>query len=52
LAEHGVNQRGLAMVHVGDDGDVADTWVQIENSSGSHIGDLLLLYYASEVRSC
>jgi hypothetical protein len=33
------------MVHVGDDGDVANTWVQIENSSGSHIGDLLLLYY-------
>jgi hypothetical protein len=33
------------MVHVGDDGDIANTWVQIENSSGSHIGDLLLLYY-------
>ncbi len=33
LAEHGVNQRGLAVIHVGDDGDVANTWVQIENSS-------------------
>ena len=24
LAEHGVDERGLAMVDVGDDGDVAD----------------------------
>ena len=24
LVEHGVHQRGLAVVHVGDDGDVAD----------------------------
>jgi hypothetical protein len=26
------------VVHVGDDGDVADTCVQIENSSGLQIG--------------
>jgi len=38
LPEHGVNQRGLAVVHVGNDGDVADTRVQIENSSGLRIG--------------
>ena len=24
LAEHGVDERGLAMVYVGDDGDIAD----------------------------
>src|SRR5208282_1717210 len=33
LAEHGVDQRGLAVVDVGDDSDVADARVQIENSS-------------------
>ncbi len=32
LAKHGVNQRGLAVVHVGDDGDVANAWIQMENS--------------------
>ena len=37
LAEHGVNQRGLAVVHVGDDGDIANTRIQIENSSGLQI---------------
>jgi hypothetical protein len=26
------------MVHVGDDGDVANTWIQIKNSSGLQIG--------------
>ena len=26
LVEHGVHQRGLAMVHVGDDSDVANRW--------------------------
>ena len=30
LAQHGVNQRGLAVVDVGDDSDIANTWVQIE----------------------
>src|SRR5258707_8191538 len=38
LAKHGVNQRGLAVVDVGNDGDVANTWVQMENSSGLRIG--------------
>ena len=38
LPEHGVNQRGLAVIHVGNDGDVANTRVQIENSSGLPIG--------------
>ena len=28
LPQHGVNQRGLAMVHVGDDGDIADVGSQ------------------------
>jgi hypothetical protein len=37
LAEHGVNQRGLAVVDVGDDGDIANTRIQIENSSGLRI---------------
>jgi hypothetical protein len=40
LAKHGVNQRGLAVIHVGDDGDVANTRIQIENSSGVQIVDL------------
>jgi hypothetical protein len=40
------------VLHVGDDGDVANTWVQMENSSGSHIGDLVLLYYGEQVCSC
>jgi len=26
------------VIHVGDDGDVANTWVQVENSSGLQIG--------------
>ena len=34
LAKHGVNQRGLAVIHVGDDGDIANTRIQIDNSSG------------------
>jgi hypothetical protein len=34
LAKHGVNQRGLAVIHVGNDSDVANTRIQIENSSG------------------
>jgi hypothetical protein len=38
LPEHGVNQRGLAVIHVGNDGDVANTWIQIKNSSGLQIG--------------
>ena len=38
LAEHGVNQRGLAVVHVGDDGDIANTRVQMENSSECRLG--------------
>jgi hypothetical protein len=33
LSKHGVNQRGLAVVHVGNNGDVANAWIQIENSS-------------------
>ncbi len=37
LPEHGVNQRGLAVIHVGNNGDVANAWVQIENSSGLQI---------------
>jgi hypothetical protein len=45
LAEHGVYQRGLAVIHVGDDGDVANTWIQIENSSGLPFWGLVLLYY-------
>src|SRR5208337_2151593 len=45
LSKHGVNQRGLAVVHMGNNGDVANTWVQIENSSGLQIGGLVLLYY-------
>ena len=27
LIEHGVDESGLAVVHVGDDGDVADTGI-------------------------
>src|SRR5208337_3215274 len=38
LAEHGVNQRGLAVVHVGNNGDVSNTRIQIEDSSGLQIG--------------
>ena len=33
LAEHGVHQRGLAVVHVGNDGDVANLLVQAVLSS-------------------
>src|ERR1019366_2897617 len=49
LPEHGVHQRGLAVIHVGDNGDVANTWVQIENSSGFAFGRVLLLYYGGEL---
>jgi hypothetical protein len=35
LAQHGINQRGLAVVDVGDDGNVTNTWVQIDYSSKS-----------------
>src|SRR5208282_2856172 len=38
LSKHGVNQRGFAVVHVGNDGDVADAWIQFENSSGFRLG--------------
>ena len=34
LAEHGVNQGGLAVVNVGDDGDIADGFC----GSGTHGG--------------
>jgi len=27
LVEHGVDQGGLAMIHVGDDSDVANIWI-------------------------
>jgi hypothetical protein len=30
---------------VGDDGDVANAWIQVENSSGLPFWGLLLLYY-------
>ncbi len=49
LPEHGVNQRGLAVVHVGNNGDVANTQdsdrklLRVANSG------LLLLYYGGEV---
>jgi hypothetical protein len=45
LAKHGVNERGLAVIHVGNNGDVANTRIQIENSSEVQIYGLLLLYY-------
>ena len=38
LVQHGVNQGGLAVVDVRDDGDIADARVQMENSSGLQIG--------------
>jgi len=38
LAEHGVNQRGLAVIHVGDDGDVANTWVQSKTPQACKLG--------------
>jgi hypothetical protein len=34
---------------VGDDGDVANTWVQVENSSGVTNWGLVLLYYGEEL---
>jgi hypothetical protein len=46
LAEHGVHQRGFAMVHVRDDGDIAYFGIQVEDSSGPVWG-LLLLYYGA-----
>jgi hypothetical protein len=45
LAKHGVNERGLAVIHVRNNGDVANTRIQIENSSELQIYGLLLLYY-------
>jgi hypothetical protein len=50
LPEHGVNQRGLAVIHVGNDGDVANAWIQFENSSGFAFGRVLLLYYGGSIR--
>src|SRR5258708_10554897 len=44
LLQHGVDQRGLAVVYVGDDSDVAYFGIQVENSSDCDWG-LLLLYY-------
>src|SRR5271157_4645229 len=39
LVEHGVHQRGLAMVHVGDDGDVANAIVAALHLEGGTFGD-------------
>ena len=39
LVEHGVHQRGLAMVHVGDDGDVANGGVAGFHLEGGTFGD-------------
>src|SRR5208282_5356861 len=48
LPEHGVHQRGLAVIHVGNDSDVANTRIQIENSSGLQIR---AYYYFTMARS-
>jgi hypothetical protein len=33
LVEHGVHQGGLAMIHVRDDGDIANIWVAASHES-------------------
>ena len=53
LSQHGVNQSCFAVVDVGDNSNVANTWVQIENSSKvtGWALLLLLLYYGGKVSS-
>ena len=48
LPKHGVHQRSLAVIDVGNDSDVANTRIQIENSSIAAICGLLLLYYENQ----
>ena len=49
LLQHGVDQRGLAVVDVGDNGDIADACTQKESFQ---IYCLLLLYYAGRGEAC
>jgi hypothetical protein len=48
LLKHGVHQRGLTVVDVGDDSDIAYFGIQGKHSSDCDWG-LLLLYYGGEV---
>ena len=50
LAEHGVHQRRFAVVHMSDDGDVANT--QTQKGSFLNYGLLPLYYVGNEMRSC
>src|SRR5206468_326411 len=47
LAKHGVDQRGLTVVHVGDDGDIAYFRIQVKTPQTTDSG-LLLLYYGGK----